>query len=92
MCPESQIGNIAGKISLSLRISMIRNLSIAVLFAVCSATQLIPDKHSVPFDRNIDGAYCLQRPAVNPEVNSEARSIRWLSEYQSAIALERVRC
>ena len=72
MGPESQIGNMLEKISLSLRVSTTRNMSITVLLAVCGTAQLFPAEHPVPPDKNMDGAYCLQCPAVNPEVKSQA--------------------
>ena len=89
MFPESQIGDIVGKISRFLRISIIRNLSIAVLFAVCGTAQLIPIKHPVPLDKNIHEAPRLQYPLVNPEVKLQGQTIHWLLESQSVIVLER---
>jgi hypothetical protein len=89
MGQESHIGNVVGKISPSLRSSITRNLSIAVPFAVCGTAQLVPAEHPAPLDKNIDGTYCLQCPAVNPEVKPQVQSIHWLSESQSGIALER---
>jgi hypothetical protein len=71
MCPESRIVNPVVKISWSLRISIIRDLSLTILFAVCCTTQLFPAIHPVPLYKNIDGAYCLKCPAVNPELQSE---------------------
>jgi len=89
MCQESHIGNVVGKISLSLRSSVNRNPSIAVPIAVCGTGQLFPAKHPVPLDKNIDGAYCLQCPVVNPKAKSQVQSIHGLSESQSGTALER---
>jgi hypothetical protein len=68
MCPESQIGYRVGRYPLSLWISIMRNLSIADLFAVCRATQLSPATNPVPLYINVDGAYCLQYHEVNSEV------------------------
>ena len=89
MGPESQIGNMVEKISLSLRVSTTRNMSITVLLAVCGTAQLIPIKHPVPLDKNIHEAPRLQYPLVNPEVKHQGQTIHWLLESQSVIVLER---
>ena len=57
MGSESQRGNFVGK---ALRIMSIRNLSIAILLAVCGTANLFPGKHPVPLAKDIDGAKCLE--------------------------------
>ena len=57
---ESQITDLNGKIYRSLRITLIRNLSIAILIAVCGAANLFPAKHPVPLAQDIDAAKCLE--------------------------------
>lgn len=42
-----------------------------VPFALCCAAQPSPAIHPVPPEKNIDGAYCIQRSAVNPDVMFE---------------------
>jgi hypothetical protein len=71
MCLESRIGNTVGVIPLSWQISMIQNLSISVLFSGRGTAQLFPAKHPVLFDKNINGTYCLQYAAANPEAESQ---------------------
>ena len=92
MCPESQIGDFDERILRSLRIAIIRNLSIAALFAGCCATPLLPAEHLTPLDTNIAGVKCLERHedktkdgaqfllslARNPEVEFQGQSIHWL--------------
>ncbi len=60
MRPEVQITDLHGKIHRSLRITLIRNLSIAILIAVCGAANLFPAKHPVPLAKDIDAAKCLE--------------------------------
>jgi len=57
MGPDLQTRDFVRK---ALRITLIRNLSIAVLFAVCGTAYLFPGKHPVPLDKDIDGAKCLE--------------------------------
>jgi hypothetical protein len=74
MCLESQIGNTVREIPPSWRISMIQNLSISVLFPGCGTAQLFPAEHSVPLDKNINGAYRLQFADVNREAEAQGNS------------------
>jgi predicted CXXCH cytochrome family protein len=55
MCPE--VGN---PVSKALRITLIRNLSIAILLALCCTADLFPAKHPVPLAEDIDGTKCLE--------------------------------
>jgi predicted CXXCH cytochrome family protein len=60
MCPESEIGNIFVRISLSLRIWLIRNLSILLLVIAATIPSAMAGKHPVKLDKNVDGSQCLE--------------------------------
>jgi hypothetical protein len=60
MCPESQVGDFVRKIFRSLRIKLIRNLSIALLLAIYGTANLFPGKHPTPLAADIDAAKCLE--------------------------------
>jgi predicted CXXCH cytochrome family protein len=59
MCLESGKGNLARENNKSWRIILIRNVSVAILLAVCGTTNLYPAKHPVPLASDVDGAKCL---------------------------------
>ena len=104
MPPESQAGDFVEMICKFLRITLIRNMSIAILLAACGTVHVFSAKHPTPLNKNIDAAKCLECHgnkikdaanclechAVNPEVKSQGQSIHWLSASQSVIVLEHV--
>ncbi len=60
MCHRSRISEFDGNNHGSLRITLIRNLSIAVLLAVCGIANLFAGKHPTPLDKDIDAAKCIE--------------------------------
>ena len=60
MYSESQIGDSFRMVFTFLRLTVIRNLSIAVLLAACGTALLFAGKHPVPLDKDTDGAKCLE--------------------------------
>ena len=104
MRSESQAGDFVKMICKSLRITLIRNMSIAILLAACGTVHFFPARRPTSLDKDInaakcldchqnkikDGTNCLEYPAVNPEVKSRGQSTHWLTESQSVIVLERV--
>jgi predicted CXXCH cytochrome family protein len=60
MYPESQLGDFVRQIFRSLRIKLIRNLSIALLLAIYGTANLFPGKHPTPLAADIDAAKCLE--------------------------------
>ncbi len=59
MYSESQIGDSFRMVFTFLRLTVIRNVSIAVLLAACGTALLFAAKHPIPLDKDTDSAKCL---------------------------------
>jgi predicted CXXCH cytochrome family protein len=80
MCPE-----IGGAVGRTMRITLIRDPSIAVFLALGGTANLFPSKHPVPRAEDIDAAKCLECHGEQAELQStkKVKKISCLSCHQA---------